>query len=44
MRELFDPFVSTPIGNEAYQAVINGKTKTGKQIWGELNSPEEKMG
>ena len=42
MRELFDPFVSTPIGNEAYQAVINGKTKTGKQIWGELNSPEEK--
>ena len=42
MRELFDPFVSTPIGNEAFQAVLTGKTKSGKQIWGELNTPEEK--
>ena len=24
MRELFDPFVSTPIGNEAFQAVLTG--------------------
>ena len=42
MRELFDPFVSTPIGNEAFNAVLTGETKSGKQIWGELNTPEEK--
>jgi len=42
MREFFDPFISTPIGNEAFQAVTTGKTKSGKQIWGELDSPEQK--
>ena len=42
IRELLDPFISTPIGNEAFQAIKNGRTKTGKVIWNELDSDTEK--
>ena len=42
IREFFDPFISTPIGLEAFIDIKRGHTKTGKQIWSELDSDEEK--
>jgi len=42
VREFFDPFISTPIGLEAFIDIKRGHTKTGKQIWSELDSDEEK--
>ena len=42
VREFFDPFISTPIGLEAFLDIKRGYTKTGRQIWGELDSDEDK--
>jgi hypothetical protein len=42
VREFFDPFISTPIGLEAFLDIKRGYTKTGKKIWSELDSDEEK--
>ena len=42
VREFFDPFISTPIGLEAFLDIKRGYTKTGKKIWGELESDEDK--
>ena len=42
VREFFDPFISTPIGLEAFIDIKRGYTKTGKKIWSELDSDEEK--
>ena len=42
VREFFDPFISTPIGLEAFIDIKRGYTKNGKKIWGELDSDEEK--
>jgi len=43
MRELLDPFISTPIGLEAMIDIKRGYTKNGKRIWGELDDDETKM-
>ena len=43
MRELLDPFISTPIGIEAIVSIKRGYTKSGKRIWGELDTDEQKM-
>ena len=40
VREFFDPFISTPIGLEAFLDIKRGYTKTGKKIWSELDSDE----
>jgi|TARA_R110001592_G_scaffold6700_1_gene36038 hypothetical protein len=42
VREFFDPFISTPIGLEAFLDIKRGYTKTGKKIWSELDSDEDK--
>ena len=42
LRELMDPFISTPIGNEAFKAIRTGKTKSGKTIWGPLDTETER--
>ena len=42
VREFFDPFISTPIGLEAFLDIKRGYTKTGKKIWSELDSDEVK--
>ena len=42
MRELLDPFISTPIGLEALRDIRRGYTKTGKRIFSELDSEEVK--
>ena len=42
VREFFDPYISTPIGLEAFLDIKRGYTKTGKKIWSELDSDEEK--
>ena len=43
MRELLDPFISTPIGLEALNDIRRGYTKNGKRIWGDLDTDEQKM-
>ena len=43
IRELLDPFISTPIGIEAIVSIKRGYTKSGKRIWGELDTDEQKM-
>jgi hypothetical protein len=43
IRELLDPFISTPIGLEAINDIRRGYTKNGKRIWGELDTDEQKM-
>ncbi len=40
VREFFDPFISTPIGLEAFLDIKRGYTKTGKKIWSELDDDE----
>jgi hypothetical protein len=42
VREFFDPFISTPIGLEAFLDIKRGYTKNGKKIWSELDSDETK--
>ena len=42
VREFFDPFISTPIGLEAFLDIKRGHTKTGRKIWSELDSDEVK--
>ena len=42
VRELLDPFISTPIGLEALLDIRRGYTKNGKRIWGELDDPATK--
>jgi hypothetical protein len=42
MREFLDPFISTPIGLEAFIDVRRGYTKNGKRIWGDLDDPATK--
>jgi len=42
MRELLDPFISTPIGLEALRDIRRGYTKNGKRIFSELDSEEAK--
>ncbi len=42
MRELLDPFISTPIGLEALRDIRRGYTKNGKRIFSELDSEETK--
>ena len=42
VREFFDPFISTPIGLEAFLDIKRGYTKTGKKIWSELDDDETK--
>jgi hypothetical protein len=37
VREFFDPFISTPIGLEAFLDIKRGYTKNGKKIWSELD-------
>ena len=44
VREFFDPFISTPIGLEAFLDIKRGYTKTGRKIWSELDSDEVKWG
>jgi len=41
IREFFDPYISTPIGLEAFLDIKRGSTKTGRKIWSELDSDEE---
>jgi len=43
VRELLDPFISTPIGLEALNDIRRGYTKNGKRIWGDLDTDEQKM-
>ena len=43
IRELLDPFISTPIGLEALNDIRRGYTKNGKRIWGDLDTDEQKM-
>ena len=42
VREFFDPFISTPIGLEAFLDIKRGYTKTGRKIWSELDDDETK--
>ncbi len=42
VREFLDPFISTPIGLEAFLDIKRGYTKNGKRIWGELDDDETK--
>ena len=42
VREFFDPFITTPIGLEAFLDIRRGYTKTGKRVWSELDSDEDK--
>jgi len=42
VREFFDPFISTPIGLEAFLDIKRGYTKNGKKIWSELDDDETK--
>jgi len=42
VREFFDPFISTPIGLEAFLDIKRGFTKTRKKIWSELDDDETK--
>ena len=42
VREFFDPYISTPIGLEAFLDIKRGYTKTGKKIWSELDDDETK--
>jgi len=37
IREMFDPYITTPIGLEAIQDSIRGYTKNGKKIFSELD-------
>jgi len=40
VREFLDPYISTPIGLEAFLDIRRGYTKTGKKIWSELDDDE----